>query len=216
VSTGPAVNVKVPGVTGQSVQAAQASLNAQKLKYTYVTVAQWSSPVIPGTVLAQSPLAGTQVTQNTTIKLTVLGAGGQYPLPDVTGESPVAAGNQLGQYGLNVGTESNACSSGVASGLVASTSPTANQYVTQGTFVNLVISTGPCPVAVPNVIGLTAQQAMTQISNAQLSPVIQNCATGPSSATIVSQSPVFGTMLQPGQTVTATLGCAGTTTTSMP
>ena len=80
-----------------------------------------------------------------------------------------------------------------------------------GTIVNLVTSTGACPVAVPNIVGLTQAQAITQITAAQLTyAFISSCPINQSSTGIVvSQTPAPLTMVTPGPAtqVTGTLGC---------
>ena len=213
VSKGNAVPVPVPNVIGLTLADATSALNVKQLGIKTVSVTSWNSSVIPGTVLAQQPAGGTTVNTGSTVTLTLLAAGGTYPVPDVTGAPQGSAGGTLGQYGLVVGTTSMACSATVANGNVASTSPTAGTPVTQGTVVNLVVSSGACPVPVPNVIGLASQTAYNQISAAGFQPVIisPSCPSGQSlTGNIATQSPVPLTMQVPGPNsqVTATIGCA--------
>jgi beta-lactam-binding protein with PASTA domain len=207
-SQGPIVDVSVPPVAGLGLAAAQNALAAKGLSYKDRPVTSWNSPVIPNTVLAQSPLAGNVVPSTRVVYLTVLAPNGTYPVPNVTGFPPASAGSTLGQYGLTVGTQSSQCSSSVPNGDVASTSPAAGMSVQQGTAIDLVVSTGACAVTVPNVVGLTQAQATSQITAAQLNAVIVPCATGPSTDLVVSQSPVPLTPVQPGTSVTAQLGCS--------
>lgn len=213
-SRGKVVDVTVPSVAGLGIAAAQSALEARGLSYKDVYDPTWNQPVIPNTVLAQSPLAGNVVPSTRTIYLTLLATNGTYPVPNVSGVLPGTAGSTLGKYGLTAGTQSSQCSSTVPNGDVASTSPTAGTPVQEGTAIDLVVSTGACPVTVPNVVGLTQSQASAQITAAQLNPVIVPCATGPSSDTVVSQNPLPLTKVQPGSPVSAQLGCSTTTTTT--
>ena len=209
-SKGKVQPVTVPPVAGQSIAAAESALHAAGLGYTTVTTPSWGQPVVPGTVLSQDPNGGTTANSGSTVKLTILATGGTYPVPDVSSQSQGAAGGTLAQYGLTVGSSSTTqCSGSVASGNVVSTSPPAGTSVAAGTIVNLVVSSGACPVSVPNVVGLDQSTAQSQISGAQLNPVfIDNCALGTSSTGIVaSQSPAAFSKVAPGTQVTLYYGC---------
>lgn len=209
-SKGPVVPVVVPSVQGQSVAAAEAALHAKGLGYTTVAVQSWSQPVVPGTVLTQQPAGGATANTGTTVQLTILATGGTYPIPDVSGQNQAAAGGTLGQYGLTVGTSSTTqCSGSIASGNVVSTSPPAGTPVAAGTIVNLVVSSGACPVTVPNVVGLDVNTAQTQITNAGLQyQDVTNCPLGQSSTGIIaSQSPQALQKVQPGTVIQLYLGC---------
>jgi beta-lactam-binding protein with PASTA domain len=91
----------------------------------------------------------------------------------------------------------------VVAGVVISQSPTAGTSAAKGTAVNLVVSSGPAPVAVPNVVGLTQAAASTAITGAGL---VVGTVTMQSSPTVVagvviSQSPTAGTSVAKGSAV---------------
>ena len=94
----------------------------------------------------------------------------------------------------------------VASGSVITGSPVAGTLVTLGSAVNLVVSTGPAQVAVPNVVGQTQAAATTAITGAGLvvgtvrtvrTPFIGTVASG----RVISESPVAGTLVALGSAV---------------
>ena len=209
ISSGPPAMVQVPNVVGQPLSSATAALHQVKLNWTPRYVAVWHNPVIPGSVLAQSIGPGTKVTSGTSVTLTLLTSTGQFGLPDVRGMSQVAAASTLGSYGLRVGSQTTACSNGYAVHLVAATSPPPGTLVTGNAPVALTVSSGPCPVQVPNVITYTVQQATNAISSAGLSPQPNtSCPPGETSTgTVVSQNPTGGTMVKLGSPVTFNVGC---------
>ncbi|MEE8124376.1 MAG: PASTA domain-containing protein, partial [Nitrospirales bacterium] len=89
-------------------------------------------------------------------------------VPDVVGQSQSAAQTTLTNAGFTVGTVTTANSNSVPAGNVISQNPTAGQNVAPGTAVDLVVSDGPAPVSVPNVVGLAQGAAQTAITNAGL------------------------------------------------
>jgi hypothetical protein len=104
--------------------------------------------VASGSVISESPTAGTQVNAGASVNLVVSTGPAQVAVPNVVGSTQAAASTAITNAGLVVGTVTNASSGTVASGSVISESPTAGTQVTTGSSVNLVVSTGPAQVAV--------------------------------------------------------------------
>ena len=72
-----------------------------------------------------------------------------------------------------------------------------------GSAVNLVVSTGPAPVTVPNVVNLTQAAATTAITTAGLvvgTVTQQSSATVPAGS-VISQNPAAGTSVAAGSAV---------------
>ena len=215
VSTGPAANVAVPDLQGQSLSVAQGILSNAGLKSHVDKYEASGQP--SGTVLSQTPAAQALVKPGTTVHLTVSSAQTSVTVPDVHGLSQAQAGGQLVNAHLTVGTVSTACATnGVAQGLVATTSPAAGTTQPPGTAINLIVSSGPC-VTVPNLIGQTQSAATSALNAVPLTPSVTTTAScDPSNnGTVVSQSQAANTQVTSGSTVTITV-CqnAGTTTTT--
>ena len=158
---------KIPNVTGKSLGDAEGILNKAKLssKLAYTTVAPAGST--PNTVLSQTPTAGSLGQTGDVVTLTILSSGAKYPLPDVSGLTTVQAASKLGQSGLTVGpTTSSTCSNTISNGLVDATNPAAGTPVQTGSSVDLITSSGGCPVVVPKVVTRT-QSAATSVLQAQ-------------------------------------------------
>ncbi len=221
VSKGNPVPVTVPPVAGLPLLTAQSTLTKDKLGFKEFYAPSWTSPVVPGSVLAQSPLAGMTAPSQTAVTLTILAPGGTYPVPNVVGQAPAIAGATLTTYGLTVGQTTSACttSSGIVQGNVVSTIPAAPTPVQAHTVVNLTLSSGACPVPVPDLYNLTPQQATATITAAQLAPFVTSTCSQPGytpTGFIVSQSPPATAPAKPGSPVYAYVGCTppSSTTTS--
>ncbi|MER2622694.1 MAG: PASTA domain-containing protein, partial [Accumulibacter sp.] len=91
----------------------------------------------------------------------------------------------------------------VPSGTVISQSPTAGASITPGSAVDLVVSSGPVPVTVPNVVGMTQSAATSTITEAGLTvgQIIQQVSETVPVGTVIRQNPVAGTSVQPGSAV---------------
>jgi serine/threonine-protein kinase len=218
-SLGDAVHVTVPTVAGESILTAENTLQNKGLAFHVAFALSWTAPVIPDTVLEQSITPGTVVLSGSTVVLTVLGADGTYPVPNVSNDPSATAGSTLAKYGLTVGSNTSQCSASVASGNVISTSPNAGTSVVAQTPINLLVSSGACPVSVPNLLGDSVSQANEALAMVQLVGSYNTCPSGEDLTTVQSQSPLEFTMVQPGSMVTATFGCAPgpppTTTTTL-
>ena len=89
-------------------------------------------------------------------------------MPNVVNLTQAAATSAITGAGLIVGTVTNSTSATVPAGSVISQNPIAGTQVATGSAVNLVVSTGPPPVAVPNVVNLTQAAATSAITGAGL------------------------------------------------
>jgi len=130
-------------------------------------------------------------------------SGGQVAVPNVVGLTQAAASSAITGAGLVVGTVTTASSATVPSGGVVSENPAAGTQVSAGSAVNLVVSNGPAPVAVPNVVGLTQAAASSAITGAGL---VVGTVTTASSATVpsgsvISENPAAGTQVNRGSAV---------------
>ncbi len=159
--------LQIPNVTGKSLSDAEAILNKAKLtsKIAQTTVAPAGST--PNTVLTQTPAAGTTGQTGDTVTLTILSSSAKYPLPDVSGLTQVQAASKLGQSGLTIGpTNGTKCSNSIPNGSVAGTVPPSGTPVQTGSSVELITSSGGCPVIVPKVV-TRSQTGATAVLQAQ-------------------------------------------------
>jgi hypothetical protein len=109
--------------------------------------------VAAGSVISQSPIAGTQVTTGSAVALVVSSGPPQVATPNVVGLTQAAATSAITNASLTLGTVTTASSATVAAGDVISQTPTAGTQLTTGSAVALVVSSGVPPVlAVDTVV----------------------------------------------------------------
>jgi serine/threonine-protein kinase len=133
---------KVPSVEGASLANATASINARNLEIRHTE--DYSSTVPAGYVISQSPAAGTEVEEGSTVSVVISKGKQTLTLPSVTGQPEADATTQLQNMGLKVQilTEYN---SYVPEGSVIRQSPDSGEEVMPGSTVKLTVSLGPEP-----------------------------------------------------------------------
>jgi beta-lactam-binding protein with PASTA domain/predicted Ser/Thr protein kinase len=137
VSSGPA-QVRVPDVTGDSQGAAEAALASAGLALGTVT-RQASSTQPAGTVLSQSPHAGTSARSGAAVNLIVAQAPNEASVPSVVGQSEAAAAAALGGAGLNPKVVSVTTTEQSQVGVVLKQSPAPGRHVKKGSTVTLTV-----------------------------------------------------------------------------
>ncbi|MBK8509704.1 MAG: PASTA domain-containing protein [Candidatus Competibacteraceae bacterium] len=202
VSSGPAP-VIVPNVVGQPQSAAAATL--QNAGLTVGTVSEQNSATVPqGEIISQNPAAGASVAPGSAVALVVSSGPESTTVPNVVGQTQTAAADALKQVGLTVGTITRENSATVPAGTVISQNPAAGASVATGSAVALVVSLGPAPVTVPNVVGLSLQTAQAVISSANLvtgSVTAQTTGSRSLDGLVASQNPAAGTSVARGASV---------------
>ena len=202
VSSGPAP-VIVPNVVGQTQSAAATTL--QNAGLTVGTVSeQNSATVLQGEIISQNPAAGASVAPGSAVALVVSSGPESVTVPSVVGQTQTAAADALKQVGLTVGTITRENSATVPAGTVISQNPAAGASVAPGSAVALVVSLGPAPVTVPNVVGLSLQTAQAVISSANLvtgSVTAQTTGSRSLDGLVASQNPAAGTSVARGASV---------------
>jgi beta-lactam-binding protein with PASTA domain len=197
--------IKVPDVTGQSLDDAQSQLRDAGLDYKVQQ--ETSDTVDPGKVTRTDPPRGTQAQKGDEIKLYVSTGKEQVQIPDVSGQDPVTAANTLGAKDLTTESVSQA-SDTVDSGKVIGTNPPAGTSVPKGSKVQLIISSGAEQVRVPNVVGLSRTDATTELQNAGFVVVTRDVTSlDPNNAgRVIAQSPPPDSKAAKGSTVTISVG----------
>ncbi len=186
----------VPDLVGLTEAAAQTAIAAAGLTVGTGTASN-SATVPAGTVISQSPVAGSNVPPGSAVTLVVsLGA----KVPNVVGLTQAAAETAITKAGLTLGAVTTATSTTLAAGTVISQSPVAELNVAPGTAVTLVVSLG---VVVPNVVGLTQVAAETAITGASLTLGRVTTANSASIAAgkVISQDPAAEAKVEVGSAV---------------
>ena len=139
-----------------------------------------------------------------------------YTVPSLLGRTDVSLKSDAGlreQFSLNYVEE---YSVSVAAGYVTRQSPEAGQILPEGAQLTVYISLGPQPLTVPNVVGIDAQQAKTQLEAMGFVVETTEQANDGShqEGMVASVSPDVGAASQQGETVTLSVWGAPPTSSS--
>jgi beta-lactam-binding protein with PASTA domain/serine/threonine protein kinase len=192
----------VPRLTGLTAQAAEAQLEAEGLSAEFGDE-QFSEIVKAGQVISSDPEQGAEVRSGGTVTLVLSKGPERYDVPNVVGKELDAAKTQITKRNLAVGEITRKYSDSVGKGLVISAAPKPGTSLRVDTAVDLVVSKGPEPVAVPNLSGDTVDSARSQLGklDLKLSQGDQEYNNKVPAGAIISQSPASGTLVAPGSTI---------------
>jgi beta-lactam-binding protein with PASTA domain len=206
ISSGPQVMVTVPGVEGLTQAAATTAITGAKLMVGTVAQ-QTSNTVVAGNVISQDPANGNSLAQGSPVNLVISSGPQMATVPNVEGLTENAATAALTEAKFKIGTVAQQTSDTVTTGRVMSQEPASGSSVAEGSPVNLVVSSGPQMVAVPNVEGLTQDAATTAITGAKLKvgTVAQQTSNTVTTGKVTSQDPASGSSVAQGSPVNLVL-----------
>jgi serine/threonine-protein kinase len=195
--------IEVPALIGESGTEAVAELTRLGLEARTVDV---PSTRPAGTVVAQSPTAGTKVREEARVRLNVSSGPRLVLVPNVVGQPFDSAEETLQQAGFAVAK--NEVDSNAAPGIVVTQSPTGNSSVARGSRVTLEVSRGPETILVPDVVNADRAAAVATLESAGfvVREVVETTTDETLDDRVVGQSPRGGTRERPGTTVTITIG----------
>ena len=194
--------VSVPNVEGLTQDAASTTITGVKLKVGTIT-SQTSNTVVAGKVISQEPAGGSSLTEGSAVNLVISSGPRMVAVPKVDGLTQDAASTAITGAELKVGTVSPQSSNNVVAGNVISQDPASGSSLTAGSLVNLVVSSGPEMVPVPNLDRLTQDAATTAVTEAELKvgTITQQASNTVVAGNVVSQDPANGSSLLPGSAV---------------
>ena len=199
-------NIVVSNVVGKTYEEAFATLTEQDLLVSRQL--EVSSTIPAGTVISTDPPAGQEVGPKTTVIVLVSSGQELALMPNLVGMTEQDAILAITNAKLVLGTITQSDSPSVAKNMVMSSDPAANQQITAGTVVNIVISTGS--VLVPNIVNLEISDARAQLTAPQVGYLVETqvdpTCTGTAGTAVIAQSIAPG--IQPQmQTIVLTLEC---------
>ena len=212
ISKGPAP-IAVPNLVGQPEGTATANLVAVGLATG--TITRTNSATVPqGIVMGQAPPAGTPVLAGTGVNLLVSNGPVMATVPNVVGAHKDAAMATVLAAHLSVSVTYTASATVPVHSIISQT-PDAGSSVPQGTFVELIASSGPTIGVVPNVIGQSEAAATGLITGASLlvgSITRINHPSVPEGA-VIFQNPGPGSTVPVGSAVSLTISLGPTMVT---
>ena len=168
--------VKVPDVAGQT--AAEAVSAVRAAGFQAKTAGQVSTTVNKGLVIRTSPAGGDSADTGSTVTITVSQGTGTVSVPALVGLTEADATGDLTSAGLESRVV-QAPSATVDQGVVITQDPAAGLQIDVGSTVAITVSTGPAPVAVPDVTGQTLAAATQTLQQAGLRRRHRAAAAGP-------------------------------------
>jgi serine/threonine-protein kinase len=200
-------SVTVPSVIGQTEQAAGATLRAAGLNP--VPSLAPSASVRSGLVISQAPAAGATAKKGARVSIVVSEGPRTVPLMDVTGLTEAKAAAELRAAHFKTKKKLEA-SKTVEAGRVIATEPSAETEVQEGSVITLLLSSGPAPVHVPDVVGSTLEAAEATLTNAELvvGTVVKQVSSTQPAGTVLAQTPTTGHSLRAGEKVNLTIAKA--------
>ena len=202
VSTGKP-KTRVPGVVGRSRDDAVVALRDAELTPRVVEI---NSEKPANTVTAQSPKAGAELVEGSTVRINVSIGAKPISVPSVIGIAYESAASQL--QGIGFGVARTNVESNEPAGTVVGQNPSAGASRGKGSTITLQVSEGPKTSAIPDVTSQQADQARSVLvtSGFKVKVVAQNTEDPLSDGNVISQDPPGGQEAKPGTTVTIFVG----------
>ncbi len=193
---GPGGTTVVPSVVGQSLDQAVAALDTATLRSD--SSEAFSEDVAKGRVIDVDPVAGTELSKQSSINVLVSKGPERYQVPKLVGTKATSAPAALAKVNLKPGPTTTAYDESVKAGLVISQDPAPGTSVRRDVAVSVVVSKGREPITVPTVTGSTAAAAESAVTDAGLTyrrADDVNSDTVPAGR-VVSQTPSTGTLFK--------------------
>ena len=196
---------EVPNVVGQSQAEAMQTITGKGFEWA-VAEEQVASDTIPaGSVVSTDPAAGTAAKPGSRVIATISSGPASITLPDnLVGMSPTQAQQTVEALGLKwTLSDQQEASDNVESGKIARVSPSAGSKVRAGSTITGYVSSGSQKVTVPDVTGMSQDQARNALTQAGLSVGNVNTVdeAGASQGRVVSTSPAVGSEAKRGDTI---------------
>lgn len=202
ISLGPET-VKVPNVKSLPLATAKKELKNSGLAPGMVTK-RFSETVDKGSVIGTDPRAGFTRKAGSAVAL-VVSKGRPVEIPDVRGDSEADATEELEDAGLKVEIAPTRVHSDEDKGDVVKQSPAQNKTVAEGDTVTLTISKGPPMVEVPDVTGMSVDEAKEELESAGFEVDEDRGLLGIFGDTVKKQSVDGGDKAPKNSTITITI-----------
>jgi RHS repeat-associated protein len=162
--------VTVPNIVGIVQSFAQSAILAAELTIGSVTTS-YSNTVPAGSVISQSPSAGTSVPKGSAVSFAVSLGLPLVNVPNLVGITQAVAAATLSAAGLTMGTVTMESNETVPAGTVIRQNPAAGTMVTAGSAVNIVVSSGPAVPQLASILVTPASPTITTSASQQFTAI---------------------------------------------
>lgn len=190
----------VPQIIGMPVADAEQALKNASLRMT--TTQAWSKSVPEGDVIDAQPTPGMSVEHDTVVTLVVSKGPERYAVPSIVGLTATDAKTALAAVKLQLGATTTLYDEKAVAGVILSSNPAAGHVSQPGDRVDIVVSKGPAPIAVPALAGQTAAAAEAALQ--ALGFTVTTSTTYDDRAAVgdvIRSTPSAGTLLPRGASV---------------
>jgi serine/threonine-protein kinase len=193
---GPGAYTTTPRVVGMPVAEAEQLITAQGLAAKRSE--QFSDTVDEGLVVSTKPGPGDDVRKGGAVEVVVSIGPELIAVPEVAGKPLAEASKALTDEHLAVGKTDEQFSEDVSKGLVISQSVPPGEQLRRGEAVDLVVSKGREPVAVPRVAGEELGKAQKKIKDAglEVGKVSEETSETVKKGVVIRQSPDTGSLFR--------------------
>lgn len=198
--------VAVPKLVGTTTKHAQKTLAAEHLSAAFQP-SVYSVTVPDGRIIIQQPAPGASVKQGTTVRLVASRGLPPVNVPSLAGmtcqqaKAALAAAHLVGKCPGTLAHYSPTVVQGQVIRYLEGTTVNPPQ-VTYGSTVNIVISRGPAPIAIPAVNGTFAQAEATLVAAGFKVAQAKEASSSVPAGQVTRTDPPAGTKIQKGTTVT--------------
>ncbi|MCH9816500.1 MAG: Stk1 family PASTA domain-containing Ser/Thr kinase [Actinomycetia bacterium] len=206
VALNPFNRADIPQIVGMTEAKAQKELSSIGFS-PEVADRSFSEDVPAGLVVRSDPEQGAGARVGATVALTVSMGPERYAVPKVRGLTPDAAQVALLDANLAVGQTKQVYDDNIAVGLVVKTAPKKGKDVKRDTEIDLLVSQGPAPVDVPNLVGVSEKGALDRLASVGLAGSVTGSDYSESvpDGAVISTSPASGATIKRGDTVSISL-----------
>ncbi|MGH8934667.1 MAG: Stk1 family PASTA domain-containing Ser/Thr kinase [Acidimicrobiia bacterium] len=193
--------VTIPDVSGRPE--AEASVQLQNLGLTVRRAEEPSREFERGTVTRTQPGAGTQVETDSFVLMYVSAGPEAFPVPNLVGLARQEAESLIVQQGFEVGTITEQPHEEVPAGVVTEQAPGEGETATPGSPINLVVSTGPEVIALPDLAGRSERDAIFQLASLELQAnSVEEFSDEVAEDFVIRTEPPAGTEVRKGEVIT--------------
>ncbi|MEA1904027.1 MAG: Stk1 family PASTA domain-containing Ser/Thr kinase [Actinomycetota bacterium] len=190
----------VPNVVNLTQEAALARLQADG--FTVSVTPETNDTVEPGVVIRTDPEGGLEAEVGSNIEVFVSSGSEEFPVPPLIGETLADARQAILDAGLTVGQVDFQPDADFEADTVMEQSPAAGVEVGTGTPVNLVVSSGPEIIPLPDLTGMTERDAVTALTDLGLKfSVTEEFDDEVPAGEVISTEPAAGVEVLSGDTI---------------
>ncbi|WP_076465499.1 Stk1 family PASTA domain-containing Ser/Thr kinase [Actinomyces mediterranea] len=202
--------VAVPAnLVGMTQAEAKSAIEAAGLVFAISSETVSSEEVPEGNVAETNPASGTSAEKGSTVEVKLSSGSASVTIPDnLIGMKPEEAQAAIEALGLKWRTSSErVASESVSEGSVAELNPSAGSKVKKGETVTGKLSSGSDNVTIPDIIGMTQDQAREKLADVGLQVGSVETADDPSQEQnhVTTTVPAIGERAKKGDSVTLTL-----------